>query len=50
MFKNDIEDGPMEAFYENGNFKEKGNFKDGKKYGNWEYYDEEGKLTEKADL
>ncbi|WP_370391096.1 hypothetical protein [uncultured Winogradskyella sp.] len=39
--------GRKPTYYDNGNLKTVGNTKDGKKYGIWEYYNPEGKLTEK---
>jgi antitoxin component YwqK of YwqJK toxin-antitoxin module len=41
--------GPSTTFYKNGNLKSKGIFKDGNGIGEWEYYDENGKLIRKGD-
>jgi len=36
--------------YENGEKKEEGNFKDGKKVGEWTYYNEDGSIKKKKTL
>ena len=38
--------GQYRRFYENGQFRSKGNVKNDKQDGFWEYFDEEGNLTE----
>lgn len=43
FYKKDVLDGKSETYYENGKIKAKGNYKEGKKVGNWYFYNENGK-------
>ena len=39
-------DGPYETYNENGQLESRGNYIDGKREGLWEWFDENGNLTE----
>ena len=41
-----INDGLVEEFYDNGQLEFRRNYKNGKEDGLWEYFDEDGNLTE----
>ena len=48
--KSQVKDGPYEAYYDNGNIREKGNYTKDKKTGIWEEYYEEGNIKSKYQI
>ena len=46
--KEDIKDGLVEEFYDNGQLKYRVNFKNGQQDGLWEYFDENGETIEEC--
>ena len=44
----DVREGPLEVYYENGQLAEKGTYEDGKLDGPFEFYYENGQLKEKG--
>jgi len=44
FYVNDVLDGPYAARHDNGRLKEEGMYRKGKKTGDWNYYNETGKL------